>query len=57
MEKWTEFTDSRERLLAEDIANISTPNYQQKDMSVEGFQNDTQPTPYRKKTTAAPEQR
>ncbi|HEY1628772.1 MAG TPA: hypothetical protein VGF52_02870, partial [Tepidisphaeraceae bacterium] len=29
---------AREKLIAENVANISTPGYQQKDLSVDGFQ-------------------
>jgi flagellar basal-body rod protein FlgB len=39
LEQWLQFTDSRQRLLAEDIVNASTPNYVQKDLSLDQFQN------------------
>jgi flagellar basal-body rod protein FlgB len=32
------FTAARHRLIAENVVNISTPNYRQKDLSLEGFQ-------------------
>ncbi len=32
------FTSARHKLLAENMANIDTPNYRQKDLSVEQFQ-------------------
>lgn len=38
LEEWLQFTDARQRLLAEDVANISTPDYTQKDLSLENFQ-------------------
>jgi flagellar basal-body rod protein FlgB len=38
LEQELTFTDARQQLLAENIANMDTPGYQQKDMSVEGFQ-------------------
>jgi len=38
LEQWLQFTDSRQRLLAEDVVNASTPNYVQKDLSLEQFQ-------------------
>jgi flagellar basal-body rod protein FlgB len=38
LEKWLQFTESRARLLGEDVANISTPNYVQKDLSLDQFQ-------------------
>jgi len=38
LEQMVRFTQSRHRLLAEDIVNISTPYYKQKDLSVERFQ-------------------
>lgn len=39
LEQWLQFTDARQRLLAEDIVNASTPNYVQKDLSLDQFQN------------------
>jgi flagellar basal-body rod protein FlgB len=38
LEEWLKFTDSRADLLAEDVVNASTPNYRQKDLSVDAFQ-------------------
>jgi flagellar basal-body rod protein FlgB len=33
-----QFTDARQQVLADDIANVDTPEYLQKDMSVDAFQ-------------------
>jgi len=38
LEEWLQFTDARQRMIGEDIANISTPNYTQKDLSLVNFQ-------------------
>jgi flagellar basal-body rod protein FlgB len=38
LEQWLQFTEARERLLADDVANVSTPNYKQKDLSLAQFQ-------------------
>jgi|SRR5580658_9480100 flagellar basal-body rod protein FlgB len=38
LEQFAQFTDARQNVLGEDIANISTPNYVQKDMSLDQFQ-------------------
>jgi flagellar basal-body rod protein FlgB len=38
LEKWLDFTDARQRLLAEDIVNVTTPDYIQKDLSLDNFQ-------------------
>jgi flagellar basal-body rod protein FlgB len=38
LEQWLQFTEARERLLADDVANVSTPNYKQKDLSLVQFQ-------------------
>ena len=38
LEQWLRFTDSRAELLGEDVVNISTPGYQQKDLSLDGFE-------------------
>ncbi len=38
LEQWLQFTEARQRFLAEDIANVSTPNFIQKDLSLENFQ-------------------
>jgi flagellar basal-body rod protein FlgB len=38
LERTLEFTAQRHRLIAENVVNIDTPNYQQKDISLEKFQ-------------------
>jgi flagellar basal-body rod protein FlgB len=38
LEKTLQFTAARHRLIAEDVVNISTPGYQQKDLSLAKFQ-------------------
>lgn len=38
IERAMDFTAARHELLAENIANVSTPGYVQKDLSVEAFQ-------------------
>jgi flagellar basal-body rod protein FlgB len=38
LEKMVKFTQARERVLAEDIVNLSTPNYQPKDLNQAKFQ-------------------
>lgn len=38
LERVLEFSAARHKLLAENIVNVSTPNYRQKDLSVEKFQ-------------------
>jgi flagellar basal-body rod protein FlgB len=38
LEQMLHFTEARERLMAENVANVDTPNYQQKDMDVARFQ-------------------
>src|ERR1700733_13596500 len=38
LERWLQFTDRRENFLAEDVANSSTPDYVQKDLSLDKFQ-------------------
>ena len=38
LEQMAKFASARHRLLAENIANVSTPGYRQKDLSVEKFQ-------------------
>jgi flagellar basal-body rod protein FlgB len=38
MEQWLSFTEARQRLLGEDIVNATTPNYLQKDLSLQRFQ-------------------
>lgn len=37
LERMLEFTAARHRLIAENIVNIDTPNYRQKDLSVDKF--------------------
>jgi flagellar basal-body rod protein FlgB len=38
LEQVLKFTAARHRLIAENVVNISTPNYRQKDLSVDKFQ-------------------
>src|SRR5665213_4072087 len=38
LEKMLKFTSARHKLIAENVINISTPNYRQKDLSLEKFQ-------------------
>jgi flagellar basal-body rod protein FlgB len=38
LERWLQFTAARHRLIAEDVVNIDTPNYRQKDLSLGRFQ-------------------
>lgn len=38
LEQMVRFTQARARLLGENLVNVSTPNYRQKDLSVERFQ-------------------
>src|SRR5437764_10079600 len=38
LEQTLRFTAERHRLIAEDVVNVDTPNYRQKDLSVEKFQ-------------------
>ena len=38
LEQMVRFSDARHRLLLENIANVDTPGYRQKDLSVERFQ-------------------
>jgi len=38
LERMLRFTEARQNLLTEDVANASTPGYRQKDLSVESFQ-------------------
>jgi flagellar basal-body rod protein FlgB len=38
LEQQLRFTEARQQLIADNIANVSTPNYRQKDLSVERFQ-------------------
>ena len=38
LEQWLRFTAERHKLIAENVVNASTPNYRQKDLSLEQFQ-------------------
>ncbi|MBA3404018.1 MAG: hypothetical protein H0U13_04900 [Gemmatimonadaceae bacterium] len=38
LERTLEFTAQRHRLIAENVVNVDTPGYQQRDMSLEKFQ-------------------
>ena len=38
LEKMLQFTAARHKLIAENVVNISTPGYRQKDLSLEKFQ-------------------
>jgi flagellar basal-body rod protein FlgB len=38
LERVLKFTAARQRLIAENVTNLSTPGYKQKDLSVEKFQ-------------------
>ncbi|MGD0138949.1 MAG: flagellar basal body rod protein FlgB [Tepidisphaeraceae bacterium] len=38
LEQMLQFTDARQSLLAENVANVSTPGYVQKDLSLDQFQ-------------------
>lgn len=38
LEQMLSFTEARHQLIAENVVNVSTPGYQQKDLSVEKFQ-------------------
>lgn len=38
LEQWLKFTDARAQLLGEDVVNVSTPGYKQKDLSVNSFE-------------------
>ena len=38
LERMLDFTAQRHRLIGENVVNISTPGYQQKDLSIEKFQ-------------------
>ena len=38
LERLVQFTDARQRVLTDDIANLSTPNYQPRDLSTAEFQ-------------------
>jgi flagellar basal-body rod protein FlgB len=38
LEQELAFTDARQQVLADNIANVDTPGYQQKDLSVDKFQ-------------------
>ncbi len=38
LERLLRFTEARQNLLTEDVANVSTPGYRQKDLSLPAFQ-------------------
>ena len=38
LEQMLRFTDARHKLLAENIANVDTPGYRQKDLPLDNFQ-------------------
>ena len=38
LERMLQFTEARQNLLTEDVANVSTPGYKQKDLAVARFQ-------------------
>jgi flagellar basal body rod protein FlgB len=38
LEQWLRFTEARHRLIGENVVNLSTPGYQQKDLNVGAFQ-------------------
>jgi len=38
IERVLDFTQARHRLIAENVVNVSTPGYRQKDLSLEAFQ-------------------
>ena len=38
LERMLQFTAARQKLIAENVVNISVPNYRQKDLSLEKFQ-------------------
>jgi flagellar basal-body rod protein FlgB len=38
LEQVLSFTDARQQVIADNIANVDTPGYQQKDLSVDAFQ-------------------
>jgi flagellar basal-body rod protein FlgB len=38
LEQTLQFTDARQRVIAENIADVDTPGYQTKDLSVDAFQ-------------------
>lgn len=38
LEQMLQFTAARHKLIAEDVVNISTPGYRQKDLSLDAFQ-------------------
>jgi flagellar basal-body rod protein FlgB len=39
LEQELSFTEDRQRVIADNVANVDTPGYQTKDLSVEAFQN------------------
>jgi flagellar basal-body rod protein FlgB len=38
LERWLQFTDARQNLLAQDVANTDTPGYVNQDLSLDKFQ-------------------
>ncbi len=52
LERVLHFTSNRQRLIGENIANLSTPGYKQKDLSVERFQKALRSRVERKKSSA-----
>jgi flagellar basal-body rod protein FlgB len=38
LERWLDFTSQRQRLIGQNVTNISTPGYRQKDLSLAKFQ-------------------
>ena len=42
LERMLRFTEARQNLLTEDVANVSTPGYRQRDLSVAAFQRQLQ---------------
>ncbi len=38
LEQMLQFTDARQQVIADNIANVDTPDYRQKDMSVDAFE-------------------
>src|SRR4051812_47034382 len=52
LEQTLDFTEKRHEVLLEDIANVSTPGFVQKDMSVEEFQGKLQDAVARRRASA-----
>jgi flagellar basal-body rod protein FlgB len=53
LEQELSFTDARQQVIADNIANVDTPGYQQKDLSVDAFQSMLREK-VAEQTTAAP---